>query len=166
MARSLTVSALGPEFENFLFSPIGEDRNDMPVSVLSALARLGFDPWQEAAELAQLPRETATRRLASSIAALPDWPTAHLQDGTIAARLVALLPRKADPETVSRDVSLNVDDVTKFRSGMYMYVVLIVVMLTAQWLVTGPQAPPAADGGHAPAAGAVSPQPPQPNSGE
>jgi len=67
----------------------------MPLSVLSALARLDIDPWLEAAELARLPRETATQRLASSIAALPEGPSAHLEHGTIAARLIALLPRQA-----------------------------------------------------------------------
>jgi hypothetical protein len=41
---------LGPEFENFLFAPIGEDSNGMVLSVLSALARLDIDPWQEAAK--------------------------------------------------------------------------------------------------------------------
>ena len=34
----------------------------MLLSVLSALARLDIDPWQEAAQLAGLPGETATRR--------------------------------------------------------------------------------------------------------
>ena len=58
-----SASQLGPEFENFLFAPIGADRNGMLLSVLSALARLDIDPWQEAAQLAALPEETATRRL-------------------------------------------------------------------------------------------------------
>src|SRR5271155_373945 len=94
MTRS-SLSVLGSEFDDFLFAPIGDDRNDMPLSVLSALARLDIDPWLEAAELARLPRETATQRLASSIAALPEGPSAHLEHGTIAARLIALLPRQA-----------------------------------------------------------------------
>jgi hypothetical protein len=55
MTRPASVSALGSEFDDFLFAPIGEDGNGMLLSVLSALARLGFDPWEEAAKLAQLP---------------------------------------------------------------------------------------------------------------
>jgi hypothetical protein len=78
MTRSALGSLLGPEFDDFLFAPIGEDRNDMPLSVVSALARLDIDPWQEADKLARLPRETATQRLASLIAALPEGPSAHL----------------------------------------------------------------------------------------
>jgi hypothetical protein len=55
MAPSASVSHLGSEFDNFLFASIGESRNGMLLSVLSALARLDLDPWQEAAELARLP---------------------------------------------------------------------------------------------------------------
>ena len=70
MTYSASVSRLGSEFDDFLFAPIGEDRNGMLLSVLSALARLDIDPWQEVAELAGLPGTTATQRLASLIAEL------------------------------------------------------------------------------------------------
>jgi hypothetical protein len=43
----------------------------MPLSVLSALARLNLDPWHEAAELSDLPKDTAAQRLAALIALLP-----------------------------------------------------------------------------------------------
>lgn len=68
----------------------------MLLSVLSALARLNVDPWQEAAKLALLPGETATQKLAAIIAALPDGPSARRDPRTIAARLIALLPRRAN----------------------------------------------------------------------
>jgi hypothetical protein len=67
MTHCASLSVLASEFDNFLFAPIVENQNDVPLSVLSALARSNIDPWKEAAELAQLPREAATRRLASSI---------------------------------------------------------------------------------------------------
>ena len=66
------MSVPGSEFNDFLFAPIGEDRNGMLVSVLSGLARSDVDPWQEAAKLAQLPGEAATKELAALIGALPD----------------------------------------------------------------------------------------------
>ena len=78
ITRSAPVSALAPEFDDFLFASIGEDSNGVLLSVLSALARLDVDPWHEAASLAQLPGTTATRRLASLIAALPDRPSTQL----------------------------------------------------------------------------------------
>jgi hypothetical protein len=86
MTRSASFSVLASEFDDFPFAPIGEDRNGMLLSVLSALARLDVDPWQEAAESARLPGETGTQRLASLIAALPDRPAPRLDPGTIAAR--------------------------------------------------------------------------------
>lgn len=80
------------EFNDFLFAPIGEDRNGMLVSVLSGLARSGVDPWQEAAKLAQLPGDSAAERLAALIGALPDKATPYPDSRTIATRLIALLP--------------------------------------------------------------------------
>jgi hypothetical protein len=87
----------GPEFNAFLFSPIGDDRNGMPLSVVSLLARRDLDPWQEAASLAAMPADAATRRLDSLIRALPDQPLTLPDSGTIAIRLIALLPRCTDP---------------------------------------------------------------------
>jgi hypothetical protein len=94
MTRSALVAVLAPEFDDFLFAPIGEERNGMLLSVVSALARLNIDPWQEAANLAQLPRTTAARRLTSLIATLPDRPSTPLDPGANAARLIARLPRR------------------------------------------------------------------------
>jgi hypothetical protein len=68
MISSVSISVLGAEFDDFLFAPIGKDRNGTPLSVLSALARLDIDPWQEADKLSQLPGETAVQRLTSLIA--------------------------------------------------------------------------------------------------
>jgi hypothetical protein len=166
MTRSALFSVLGREFDDFLFAPIGADRNDMPLSVLSALARLDIDPWLEAAELARLPREAATQRLASSIAALPDGPSAHLENGTIAARLIALLPRQASSNIPSRDTMLDAGEVTKFRAGMCMYLVFIVFMSIAQWLAASRQTPAQVDTTHAPTSGTVSQEVSPPNSGQ
>jgi len=129
MTRSASISPLGPEFNDFLFAPIGEERNGMLLSVLSALARLDVDPWQEAAELAQLPRQTATQRLASLIAALPDGPSAHLDPGSIAARLIVLLPRGAGSNIASRETLLNDGALTNSRT--IMYVIIMAFMLGA-----------------------------------
>ena len=93
MTHSASVARLGPEFDEFLFAPVAESRNGMLLSVVSALARLDLDPWQEAANLAGLPKDAATQRLASMIAALPDEPSASREPVKIAARLIALLPR-------------------------------------------------------------------------
>jgi hypothetical protein len=160
-----SVKILGCEFDNFLFAPIGEDGNDVPLSVLSALARLDIDPWLEAAELARLPRETATQRLALSIAALPDGPSAYLEHGTIAARLIALLPRQANSNILPRRTLVDAGNLTKFRAGICMYTVFIIIMLGAQWIAASRQTPAPVGGVHTPAARTVLPQTPPPNFG-
>jgi len=87
--------ALGhSKFNGFLFSFIGKEESGMQLTVFSALTRLGFDPWQEAARLAELPKEAAAEALASKIATLPegDWKMSESQ--SIAVRLIDFLPRR------------------------------------------------------------------------
>ena len=167
MAPTPSISVLGSEFDAFLFAPIGEDRNDMPLSVLSALARLDVDPWREASELARLPGETATQRLASLIAALPDEPSAHLDPRTIATRLIALLPRRARPNLPSRETLLSVGTATNSRaviSMIFICVIITILMMSAEWIVASHQTPAQVDNAQTPASGAVFPQLPPSNS--
>lgn len=93
-------------FNEFLFASIGIDGNGVPLSVVSALARLEIDPWQEAARLSDLPVERAAAALESLIRRLPAgcWDPAEIRG--ITARLIALLPQRrgtarsrADEET-------------------------------------------------------------------
>ena len=75
MVIEMTTSAspyyLTPQFDDFLFARLNEDSDAAPLTVLSVLARLGVDPWEEAAKLAQLPRVSAAKRLLEFIAATP-----------------------------------------------------------------------------------------------
>ncbi|MFM9848442.1 MAG: hypothetical protein ACKVP3_14925 [Hyphomicrobiaceae bacterium] len=92
MTPATSVSFFRSEFDDFLYAAIGADRNESPLSVLSALARLNLDPWQEAAELSQLPKGIAAARLEKLIARLPRGRWAEADLGAIADRLIALLP--------------------------------------------------------------------------
>ena len=42
-----------PEFDTFLFASVGDEVDGVPLSVLSALSRLGLDPRDEAARPCQ-----------------------------------------------------------------------------------------------------------------
>jgi len=80
------------EFDEFLCASVGEEKNGMALSVMSAFARRNLDPWQEAARLSQLPRDVATKELCAMIAELP--PVAdRASPRSIAERLMAPLPR-------------------------------------------------------------------------
>jgi hypothetical protein len=92
MKHSATVLSARSEFDAFLFALIGEEKNGMLLSVLSALARLDLDPWREAADLARMPEETAKRRLTYLIEALPNRSLSLPEPEMISTRLVALLP--------------------------------------------------------------------------
>lgn len=141
MTRSSDFS-LGSEFDGFLFAPIGEDRNGMPLSVLSALARLNVDPWQEAAKLARLPAEKATKRLTSLIAALPDGPSVDRDPGTIAARLIALLPRQVGPSIPAPRAAVLWAGTTA-KSRVILFVIFLVLVLDVGYFlaVRHPPAP-------------------------
>jgi hypothetical protein len=60
--------------------------------VLSALARLNLDPWHEAVELSGMPKDLAAARLEKLIDRLPQARWDEANSGTIADRLIALLP--------------------------------------------------------------------------
>ena len=163
MTRPIWIAALGSEFDDFLFASIGQEGNGMPLSVNSALARLDLDPWQEATKLAGLPGETAIKRMASLIAALPDASLMHRDSGIIAARVTALLPRPGSSFVASRKPSLDSDAVAQTLARTYLYVVLFLFMLVAQWSVASHQPSARVDDGHTLAASNVSPQTTPPN---
>jgi hypothetical protein len=92
--------ALGrSELNKFLFADIGVEVNGMTLSVLSALARLGHDPWRQAERLAALPPATAVDLLSKIIAAMPDSPWSLPDAAAIATRLVTLLPKHQSPSS-------------------------------------------------------------------
>jgi hypothetical protein len=171
MTHSASLSKLPPEFDDFLYAPIGEDGHGMPVSVLSVLARLDLDPWQEASRLARLPAKTAIQSLASSIAELPDGPSAHRDAGTIAAGLIGRLPRQAGSVIPAREKLPTSGAATNPQAVMHAIVInaiFIAVLLGAQWMMASHAtlAPaPVGNAHHAPALSTVSPQPPALNSG-
>jgi len=101
MALRPEYSLVHSEFNEFLFAFVGEERSGQQLTVLSALARLGLDPWGEAARLSELPKEAATQALAAAIAALPegDWKVSDSR--SIAVRLLDCLPRRGSPSAKS-----------------------------------------------------------------
>ncbi len=102
MRHSASTSSLGSEFDAFLFSPVGEDKNGMVLSVLSVLARHDVDPWEQAAKLARLPVETAIQLLASLIAPLHEGEAGELSLSKVSAQLIALLPRQGGTKITTR----------------------------------------------------------------
>jgi hypothetical protein len=161
MTPTASTPPLGPEFNNFLFAPVGEDRNGMPLSVVSVLARMGMDPWVEAASLAELPAETAARKLAAWLDVLPDPTLKPASPDTRAARLIALLPRRRDPNPPLPPAGTGA--VAAAKPGALTKVILVaiymILSLGIQLFFARREPPVAPELTHPPAAAIVPPQP-------
>jgi hypothetical protein len=85
------------DLNGFLYADLGTERNGMSLSVMSALARLGKDPWREAERLASLPNEQAIDRFTGTISnALSGLHSMSIADtDLVARRLITLLPDRA-----------------------------------------------------------------------
>lgn len=132
MTLRAPYTLLHSEFNDFLFAAIGDEANDMPLSVVSALTRLGLDPWREAARLSALPRSAASRRLADAIARLPDGRWGSPDARKIAEQLVELLPGRR----ASKTAALAPDRGQPKRSGKRAAIVVIGLAVGAAAFVT------------------------------
>jgi hypothetical protein len=92
MTLPVRFSLLHSDLNDFLFASVGDQRNGMPLNVVSALTRLDVDPWEEAARLAALPKSLAAEALAPMIAQLPIFRRQQSDNLVISQRLVELLP--------------------------------------------------------------------------
>jgi hypothetical protein len=81
----------------FLFAEVGTEANGSSLTILSVLARLGRDPWAEAAGWTKLPRASIVDRLADCISQMPLRPPALAEARTTASRLILLLPTRTQP---------------------------------------------------------------------
>lgn len=95
MTLRVPYRPLRPDLDEFLFAALGDERNGMPLSMISALTRLGLDPWDEAGRLSSLNHGEAIEQLAPMIAQLlPGKPLASGEARAIAGGLVELLPTR------------------------------------------------------------------------
>jgi hypothetical protein len=126
MAHPISPFFHDPSFDPFLFAAIGEEQNGMLLSVLSALARLGLDPWREAESLSKLPALVATERLTTLLSSLPRTQLKATPPAMV-TRLVALLPRASGHKALSPGAAGSAD--SRLSWPMALYVVLACVMM-------------------------------------
>jgi hypothetical protein len=134
------ASALGSEYDAFLFAPIGWDQNEMALSVVSALARLDIDPWREAAKLARLSQAAAASRLAGLLADLPTGTPARLDPDGSPARLVALLPRGHASQSPASRIVRDTTTVPNYR--VIAFIIFAVFIFSVQYVMAGRPPPP------------------------
>jgi hypothetical protein len=159
MTRLDEVSIPKTEFDTFLYARLGEDLSGSSITVLSLLARQDVDPWDEAAALARMNGEEATRRLGGFIASSPAGPTPEPDAKATASRLLRLLPKAAVFRPPSRPVVARPIEGTQTRAekgiekqklairNIVLLIVLMACLLGGQWLSTtylhGPRDEPA-----------------------
>jgi hypothetical protein len=146
MAAPSSLSTLPSTCDDFLYALVGESTNGALLTVLSVLARQNLDPWREAAELSRMPQEAAARRLISMIAASPGRSATDNQ-GAVADRLIALLPRRIAGVAGASNVSRNEPAAHRSPPAVNLVVITIYigVMVISQWIATSIFERPAAD---------------------
>lgn len=121
----------------FLFSDVGVEANGTSLTILSLLARLGKDPWAEAAAWARKPKDAAIRVLTDSISQMPPNQQAFDDAFLTASRLVDLLPAgdKSDDATnapPSRSITMS-------KKSLLVFVYVSVFVAFTLWQTLGPK---------------------------
>jgi hypothetical protein len=127
MTLSARFSLLHSDLNDFLYASVGDEQNGMPLSVISALTRLGVDPWDEAARLAALPKAIAAEALAPMIARLSTGQSlARSDDLAVAQRLAGLLPTHEHAASPAREPANA--GVTKSVDAILLLVCLVLAV--------------------------------------
>jgi hypothetical protein len=166
---SMSISQIRSEFDEFLYAPIEEGGNGMLLSVLSALARLDIDPWQEAGNLTRMSRECAAQRLASLISMLPGGALTHLNAGTVATRLITLLPPRHSINIAPGKMLPGAGTLNHSRVFMYILIInatLLALTVGSQYFTANRQPPLRASFTQALAAKTAAPKVPLPSFGK
>lgn len=125
----------GSDFDRFLYAWVGQDRNGHGVTVLSTLARLGLDPWREAAELAARGREVARGRLDKLLSGFRDVPALADDHGAVARQLSLLLPEQRAIHAPQPAGSARTRGAT--ASGWSVMALLMILLVVVQALLFG-----------------------------
>ncbi len=137
MVRSAPPSpTLASTYNDFLYAPVGEDKNGAFLTVLSVLARQNVDPWEEAADLSRLPRDSAMQKLISMITASSSEPSTAAELTAVADRVIALLPGRVAPTGRTRDVSPGAPLLGQPPAGARLLLIAIYIglMVFGQWI--------------------------------
>ena len=133
MTLAARFSLLHSDLNDFLFASVGDEQNGMPLSVLSALTRLGVDPWEEAGRLAALPKALAAEAMASMIARLPMARPQRSGNLAVSRRLVELLPKHPASSAPTREQSAEKDKGYFHALMLIGCLALGMTVLTAIW---------------------------------
>jgi hypothetical protein len=124
--------------EAFLYADIGAELNGSTLTILSMLARLGRDPWAEAARWAALPQEGAIESLAQDIDQMPLVPSALAEAHATATRLIQLLPATMQGARLDGLVKTEASATSNWLPATLLYCAVILGMAVSGFLATKP----------------------------
>ena len=124
--------------EAFLYADIGAELNGSTLTILSMLARLGRDPWAEAARWAALTRAGAIDSLAQDIDQMPLVPSALAEARATATRLVQLLPATVPGARLDGLVKTETSATPKWLPITLLYGAVALGMAVSGFLATKP----------------------------
>ena len=128
MKKRASLSHPVLQYTAFLFEPLGDDRNGVPLALASILGRMNLDPWSEAASLAAMPAAVAKQKLAALIEAMPNNTLLRPESNTLAERLIRLLPAQAIPTAAAPAPVPVVDAEVPERRPLVTYLLWIVLL--------------------------------------
>jgi hypothetical protein len=139
MSTSNAFALKNSGLNEFLFAEVGIEANGTPLTILSVLARLGQDPWAQAARWTKLPKASIIDCLANSISQMPLRPQFLAEARTTAARLILLLPAQAQPLQGTASIAAG-----KFSVPPWLPIAVLIAALAfgIGFEMTPPAAPP------------------------
>jgi hypothetical protein len=127
MSTSNAFAFKNSGLNDFLFAEVGTELNGSPLTILSTLARLGQDPWAEAARWTKLPKAAMVESLAQSISQMPLAPQAIAEARATALRLSLLLPSQQAAAPSARPD--HIDGVKKSAVPKWVMLAVFVAVL-------------------------------------
>jgi hypothetical protein len=134
--QSNPLLPLGSQFDQFLYAQVGDDRQGGTLSVISALARLDVDPWEQAGTLARLPVDAAISALSTLLARLPAGPGTPVDLTVVATHLVTLLPRGPGLLASANPLFVNVRNTVSRRMWVLLGAACLLLFLAARLLMS------------------------------
>jgi hypothetical protein len=117
---SQVFPSLALQYEPFLFAVVCDEANGMQLTLVSAIARTGVDPWREAARIASMPRERAREVLTALIPRRAGLGGEAVDSPAIVDRLMALLPGRTPLAGGENIMAPIVESLAAVRPGLYV----------------------------------------------
>ena len=124
MARTNCSTLPSSEMDGFLLSDVGIQPNGMPLTVLSMLARMGVDPWDEAECLSGLPNDLAVSWMAAAISRAPPYSWEQSDVAVLASRLIDRLPTHSHNPQPTAVLTDGLEAVPVWKLMMVFYVTI------------------------------------------